>query len=413
MPLAPPDQRLVWRDGQPYSAEFGDIYFSSDNGLEETRHVFLQHNRLAQRWQTLTAVHFTIVETGFGTGLNFLCAWALWRKSAPKTARLHFVSVERYPLTHEDLRRALALWPELAELSTSLLEAYDTTAPGWHRLQFDAGRVCLTLVIGDALDMLPRLKAGVDAWFLDGFAPARNPEMWQDALFREMARLSRPGATFATFTSAGAVKRGLRAAGFEVLKTAGFGRKREMLCGSLSEDIQASLATPDHAATGMKRTTAPVPCALALPDAAGKAAPHAIVIGAGSAGASSAHALARRGWQVTLLERHEAVAREASGNPQAMLYPRLAGQDIVLSRLAMHGYLNTLRLITSCGLSQAHYAQCGLLQTAFDADERVRCEAVAARRLPETLVHYVDAETASDIAGLPLQHSALYFPKGG
>ena len=405
MPSANHHSHVIWQDGQPYSAEYGDIYFSSDSGLEETRHVFLQHNRLQPRWQALAAPHFTIAETGFGTGLNFLCAWELWRKSAPKDACLHFISVERYPLTTAELQQALALWPQLAELSAALLQQYRMLTPGWHRLEFDQGRVCLTLIIGDAQECLPQIKAGVDAWFLDGFAPAKNPEMWQPALFVEMARLSKPGATFATFTSAGIVKRGLQQAGFEVQKTAGFGRKREMLCGEFhAASTQPVLSTAK---------TAIVKAAGSLPDITSAAAPNAIVIGGGIAGTSSAHALATRGWHVTLIERHAAVAQEASGNPLGVLYPRLAGQDIVLSRLAMHGYLHTLRLLQRLGLAPEQYAQCGLLQTAYDARELVRCQAVAARQLPDELVRFVDTDEASRLAGFALHHPALHFPAAG
>lgn len=402
MPSANQPSHVIWQDGQPYSAEYGDIYFSSDSGLEETCHVFLQHNRLQERWQALSVPHFTIAETGFGTGLNFLCAWELWRKTAPKDARLHFVSVERYPLTAAELQQALALWPQLAALSGALLQQYRMLAPGWHRLEFDQGHVCLTLIIGDALTCLSQVRAGIDAWFLDGFAPARNPEMWQPALFTEMARLSHEGATFATFTSAGVVKRGLQQAGFEVRKTAGFGRKREMLCG----EFRMADAPPEAGDASANMTEG-------LHDKGGAKAPHAIVIGGGIAGTSSAHALAKRGWQVTLIERHAAVAQEASGNPLGVLYPRLAGQDIVLSRLAMHGYLHTLRLLQRLGLNDQQYAQCGLLQTAYDARELARCQAVAARALPDELVRYVDTEEASQIAGLALHHPALHFPAAG
>lgn len=405
MPSSSSHPTLLWRDNQPYSAEYGDIYFSSDSGLEETRHVFLQHNRLQERWQALHAPHFTIAETGFGTGLNFLCAWELWRKSATQDARLHFISVEKYPLSAGELQQALALWPQLAELSSALLQQYRMLAPGWHRLEFDQGRVCLTLIIGDAQECLPQIKAGVDAWFLDGFAPAKNPEMWQPALFTQMARLCNDGATFATFTSAGMVKRGLQEAGFEVRKTAGFGRKREMLCG----EFRAASAQPAPS----KTKHAIVKAAGILPDVVGAEAPHAIVIGGGIAGTSSAHALATRGWQVTLIERHAAVAQEASGNPLGVLYPRLAGQDIVLSRLAMHGYLYTLRLLQRLGLAPDQYAQCGLLQTAYDARELARCRAVAARQLSDELVRYVDTDEASAIAGFALHHPALHFPSAG
>lgn len=385
--MTTPSAALEWQDGQPVSQLYQDVYFSRDSGLDETRHVFLDHNHLQQRWQALaTDSSFTIAETGFGTGLNFLCAWQLWKECAPATARLHFVSTEKYPLSLDDLAQALALWPQLAELSAQLLHQYQWLTPGWHKLIFDQGRVSLTLIIGDARDTLPRLRASVDAWFLDGFAPAKNPEMWQQDLFDSMAALSHAETTFATFTSAGNVRRGLQAAGFEVKKVSGHGRKREMLAGQFR-----GRSKPPVAATEKR----------------------AIVIGGGIAGTSSARALAARGWQVTLIERHAALAQEASGNPVGILYPRLAGQDIALSRLALHGYLHTLRLLQQLELPAHAYQACGLLQLAFNANETARCEAVATRGLPEILVHSVSKNEASELAGVELSHGGLYFPAAG
>ena len=192
------------------SQQYGDVYFSRASGLDETRHVFLEQNHLPQRWRDLQQDSFTIVETGFGTGLNFLCAWQLWLVCAPPAARLHFVRIEKYPLTLDDLTRALSLWPPLAAERAALLAQYGMLAPGWHRLSFAQGRVTLTLIIGDVQTSLPLLRAKADAWFLDGFAPSKNPEMWQPDLYIQMARLSHPSTTFATFTSAGLVKRGLQ-----------------------------------------------------------------------------------------------------------------------------------------------------------------------------------------------------------
>jgi tRNA 5-methylaminomethyl-2-thiouridine biosynthesis bifunctional protein len=224
---------LDWREGHPYSRLFGDIYFSQSSGIKETRHVFLRNNHLARRWQALVPGElFTIGETGFGTGLNFLCAWQLWRETMPEKARLHFVSTEKYPLGHADLGRAQAMWPELAALSKLLLSQYDAASSGTQQMSFDDGRVTLTLLLGDVRETLPQLHAVIDAWFLDGFAPARNPEMWQPELFGTIARLSSRGATFATYTCAGIVRRALISAGFEVEKVPGFGTKREMLRGT-------------------------------------------------------------------------------------------------------------------------------------------------------------------------------------
>lgn len=225
--------QLVWRDGLPYSSKFQDVYFSSDNGLLETEYVFLQGNDLQARWQQADLTDFTIIETGFGTGLNFLCAAQLWLAHAPEHAVLHFISVEKYPLSLTELTTALALWPQLSALSTPLLEQYPALLDQ-QTIHLYGHRVQLTVHIGDATEQLSRISNLADAWFLDGFAPAKNPDMWQAGLFQTMAAHAHSTTTFATFTSSGDVRRGLIHAGFQVNKRAGFGKKREMLCGKFT-----------------------------------------------------------------------------------------------------------------------------------------------------------------------------------
>lgn len=376
---------LEWRDGLPLSRVFDDVYFSRSSGIDESRYVFLQQNHLRERWQSLAGDGFCIGETGFGTGLNFLCAWQLWRECAPPQARLHFVSTELYPLSHAELARALALWPELAPYAQALLAQYCRLAPGWRRFNFDDGRVTLTLLIGDARDTLPQLRAQVDAWFLDGFAPAKNPQLWQDDMLKQIARLSAPGCTLATFTSAGAVRRGLQAAGFNVRRFPGFGSKREMLRGHFVTNRPAPGAREKRAA----------------------------VIGGGLSGTAMAYSLAQRGWEVSLFERHATLAAEASGNPQGILYPRLSGHDIPLSRIALDGYLHTLDLLQRLLPKGQDWDDCGLLQLGHDARERKRCQEVDARGLPPDVVRAVDAMEASALAGIPLADGGLWFPAAG
>lgn len=229
--MRPIDNAIIeWKQGQPFASAFQDVYFSSDNGLLETSYVFLQGNNLATRWQQHNFQTFTITETGFGTGLNFLCAAKLWLETAPKQALLNFISVEKYPLTLSDITTALQLWPELTTLSAPLLAQYATLIDTRSISLYD-NRIQLNLLIGDATEQLTHLQHQTDAWFLDGFSPAKNPDMWQPALFEQMARLSHLNTTFATFSSAGIVKRGLMSAGFKVNKRAGFGKKREMING--------------------------------------------------------------------------------------------------------------------------------------------------------------------------------------
>lgn len=235
--LSPAESSPVeWRvnqDGlaQPYSTIFQDVYYSSDNGLLETDYVFLQGNNLAPRWQQLATQTFTIIETGFGTCLNFLCAAQLWLHHAPKDATLHFISTEKYPLSLQEITNALQFWPTLNSLSKQFLAQYTALINSDKSIQLFDNRVQLTILVGDATDSLSKISTPADAWFLDGFSPSKNPDMWQPALFAQMARLSNRNTTFATFTSAGMVKRGLQTAGFHVSKQTGFGKKREMLTG--------------------------------------------------------------------------------------------------------------------------------------------------------------------------------------
>ena len=207
--------------------------------MAETDYVFLQGNDLSPRFPQLKTDHFTIIETGFGTGLNFLCTANLWLQTAPTSATLHFISTEKYPLTLLDIATAQTLWPDLTSLSMEFLAKYQAMLNGTTASLFE-NRIQLTLLIGEANNTLKHLTTQADAWFLDGFAPAKNPEMWQASLFQQMTLLSKLGTTFATFTSAGEVRRGLQAVGFEVAKRRGFGKKREMLTGR----YQANSLTP-------------------------------------------------------------------------------------------------------------------------------------------------------------------------
>jgi tRNA U34 5-methylaminomethyl-2-thiouridine-forming methyltransferase MnmC len=209
--------QVTWTDaGVPVSARFDDPYFSLQGGLAETRHVFLAGNDLPARF----APGFHIAELGFGTGLNLLTAWAAW-ETAGQTGPLRFTSFEAFPMGAADMARALAAFPALAPWAMRLLE-------GWHGGTCDLGTLYLAVIEGDARQTLPGWDGVADAWFLDGFAPARNPELWQPSLMAEVARHTVPGGTAATYTAAGFVRRGLQAAGFAVTRAPGFGRKRHM-----------------------------------------------------------------------------------------------------------------------------------------------------------------------------------------
>jgi tRNA 5-methylaminomethyl-2-thiouridine biosynthesis bifunctional protein len=222
---------IKWINNNPYSIDFNDIFFSSDDGLNETEYVFIKQNKLEQRFETLKQDHFTIIETGFGTGLNFLAVCAHWLSLAPERAKLHYISIEKYPLNSDDLARAQALWPQFKVISKEILQYYSALKAGSNQFSMAGGNIQLSLQADDVLNVLPQITQKADAWILDGFAPAKNPDMWSSEVFEHIARLSKLDSTFATFTSAGLVRRGLQEVGFDVEKHTGFGKKREMLSG--------------------------------------------------------------------------------------------------------------------------------------------------------------------------------------
>ncbi|MBQ0783557.1 MAG: tRNA (5-methylaminomethyl-2-thiouridine)(34)-methyltransferase MnmD [Amphritea sp.] len=199
--------RLNWNIPTPYSDLYDDFYFSTDDGLAETEFVFLERNQLTSRFNTHMRSVFTIAETGFGTGLNFLATWRSWRNSTTKNSLLHFISTERYPLTVADPTKALNLWPEFSEFSSQLIEQYPVLTSGFHRINFNDDRITLTRMFADTTECYRQLNANVDAWFLDGFSPSKNPDIWTSELFSQICPLSSPGTTFATFTCARIVKK--------------------------------------------------------------------------------------------------------------------------------------------------------------------------------------------------------------
>ena len=230
---------LVFReDGTPYSPRHDDIYHSAAGALAQARHVFLKGNGLPDRWRNQP--RFTVLETGFGMGINFLATWAAWRDDACRATTLEFVSIEKHPFNADDLRAAHAAILDdvtVAPLSDALASAWPPLKAGMHRLAFESGAVTLTLAFGDATDLAPRVAdhgMTANAFYLDGFAPAKNPDMWTPVIFASLARIATDDATFATYTSSGDVKRALMQSGFEYRKVAGFGGKRAMLVGKRS-----------------------------------------------------------------------------------------------------------------------------------------------------------------------------------
>ena len=219
----------IREDGTPFSPNFDDVYFSSENGLAETEYVYLRGNGLPQAWEQRE--DFTIIETGFGTGLNFFAAWKAWRETQPKTSKLRFYTIEAFPLTVKQISDSLKNFTELETYLRCFCSVYSKPTTDRYNLLFEEGSVEITIFIEDINIALPKLNILADAWFLDGFSPAKNPAMWTPVLFNEMRRLSVKGTSYATFTSASTVQKGLRENGFKIKKQPGFGNKREMLSG--------------------------------------------------------------------------------------------------------------------------------------------------------------------------------------
>lgn len=383
---------IDWDDNTPQCRNYGDIYFSKDGGIDETHYVFLQGNNLPTRWQNRPS--FTIGETGFGTGLNFLCTLDKWQKTAAADARLNYISVEKHPLTKTDLQQALNAWPTLAELNKELLEHYPPLVHGLHQRHFFNGRVTLTLLFGDATDMLTDIDTQVDAWYLDGFAPSKNPDMWTTDLFTQIARLTKPGGSFATFTAAGVVKRGLKQVGFEVNTQPGFGRKRDMLVGQLATPTNIQHPQPWFQYPSVQVTEK-----------------RAVVIGAGLAGCTVSHALAQRGWQITLVERHAKIAQEASGNHAGVVMPRLTADMSAEGQFYLSAFLHTTHWLNQLKKRDPSlpWFKSGVLQLC-DEKQQQRLQKLG---LPSDVLEICDAATASERCGVNTKRGGLFYPGGG
>ena len=406
--------------GTPVADHFDDVYFSNDSGIDETQHVFVAGNDLAERWQQWRNPTFVIAETGFGTGLNFLVAMRAFnefRAANPDhpLKRLYFITTEKFPLPQQDMQRALEAFPALKNEAQALASLYPMGLEGCHRLHFDNHSTTLDLWIGDVHELLPQWHSPVngliDAWFLDGFAPSKNPDMWTDALFSQMARLSKTGTTFGTFTAAGIVKRGLAGVGFTIKKRNGFGRKRDMLTGVFDQDhenVQHKLRLP--AGPYYRYVNGSL-------DKTSKVA----VVGSGLAAATACLALVKRGICTTLYFDGDTLASGASGNPQGGFYPQLHSEASIASRIQAHSFLyarqaydHTVEHAKVCGLADVAHDFCGVIQLSFNDKVAERQNKLAAADVwPEALIKPVNSKEVSDIANLALPYSGLYIGLGG
>jgi tRNA 5-methylaminomethyl-2-thiouridine biosynthesis bifunctional protein len=411
MPRLPPLPDLDFASGAPHSRDHGDVYFSGD-GLSEKRVVFLEGCGLPEAWRGHE--RFTIGELGFGTGLNLLAAWDLWRRHRPSSgARLDYLSFEGALMSAGDAARVHALWPELGELSGELLARWPDRARGVQRIALGDG-LTLTLFVDDIAAALPQAQASIDAWFLDGFAPSKNPDMWSAEAMAQVARLSAPGARAATYTVAGDVRRNLEAAGFVVEKKPGHGRKRERLEARLSsspERGRSSAQDGSHeSGTGggpPSRSTdrvAPHPIPTAQPSASvapppfgGRGRQRVAVIGAGIAGACAAHAFLNRGCEVTVFDRGAAPGAEASGNPVALVMPRLDAADTPEARALIEAWLYARRFYAALEPEAAQRLD-ALHRPRGEKEEQRFAKLLADPPLDEAILQAVDKENAS--AGL-------------
>lgn len=411
-----PTAQLDWSgDAEPVSLDYHDRYFSTGNGLAESEYVFLGLNRLAERFAALPdqpGTEFALGETGFGSGLNFLLSWRLWRQTAPKSASLCYASVEAHPMTRTDLARALSAWPGLQDFATQLIAQWPAPLRGQHLLRFDQGRVRLILCFDEAANALDQLLTSTsslslertdgkfDAWFLDGFAPSRNPAMWSDSVFEGVAALSNEGASLSSFTAAGPVRHRLARVGFRVEKVAGFGVKRE--------SIKAILQSPDYANKVLEsKNETPWHWQPSFSNSERRA----VVIGAGIAGACTARAMAERGWQVQVIERAQ-IASGASGNWQAVIHLRLPLRD------SSHG-----QFMRSCfGYAQRYYRELqergengvhldGVLQLIEPGPRLAQLKSLYAGM--SDWIHFVDTDEASQLAGVRSSIPGVWLPGAG
>ena len=372
--------------GTPYSSQYDDIYHSEHGGPGQARHVFLAGNHLPARWRGRE--NFVIVETGFGTGLNFLATWQAWQGDGHACRRLHYISVEKHPFRAEDLAAIHARWPEFAELSARLQASWPILTPGFHRLEFADGRLILTLLLGDAGRILPKLQAKADAIYLDGFAPGKNPELWSPEILKRIGRLANDGATLATWSVSSSVRDALQQAGCALEKVPGFAGKREMLTGRFGTGDDKP-ATPER---------------------------RAIVIGAGIAGCTACERLASRGWEVTLIDRQDGPAMAASGNLAGILMPMVSKDDNIAARLSRTALLYGLRHWTkpSTMAAGSRLGLTGVFQIAREpAQERLQIDIVDRLGFPEGFLAYVNQGDARTRLGHDVAAGGWLFEHAG
>ena len=393
-------------DGTPFAPAFGDVYQPRHGALAQARHVFLGGNDLPARW--CGRDRFVVLETGFGLGSNVLATWAAWLADPQRCEHLHIVSIEAHPLTRAALA-SVSREPELALLANQLVAAWPPATRGLHRLSFAEGRVELLLAFDDVRDALPGITAAVDAFYLDGFSPARNPAMWEPRLFKAMARIAAPGATASTWSVAGSVEHGLRAAGFQTRRVAGIGGKREITVATYAPRF-----TPRG---GPRAPSGAPPTSSSHVDGSARPGPEerVVIVGAGLAGYAVAWALAEQGIASTLLERRASIADEGSGQAAGLFHAVVHGDDGHHARFNRAAALEIRAHVHTAIASHGVRGDVGgLLRLDADGPGVGAMQATLDRHaLPPEFVRALDAAAASAIAGVTLEAPAWHFPGGG
>lgn len=392
------------QENTPVSDKFDDVYFSNQDGLAETHYVFLEGNQLWERWVNYQEAHFVIAETGFGTGLNFFAVTTLFREFRQKhpdspLKRLYFISFEKYPLLLYALQQAHLAYPQFSHLAQHLQQHWLNPIQGCYRFHFD--ETTLDLWFGDVAKNLPQLgdyiNGKIDAWFLDGFAPSKNPDMWNEQLYQQMFRFTKPQGTFATFTAASAVRKGLENAGFNIKKRKGFGKKRECLSGQKTQEKPTALSTPwfhSQSANLNKQDIA--------------------IIGGGIASLCTAISLVKRGAKITIYCEDKQTALNASGNKQGAFYPQLSDDNDRNIRFYIHAFAYGHQFLQWAIQQQIKFEHefCGVALCAYNEKAESKLNKIAELNLPSDLYQSLSQSELSEKVGLPLPFGGAFIPQG-
>ena len=392
------------QENTPVSDKFDDVYFSNQDGLAETHYVFLEGNQLWERWVNYQEAHFVIAETGFGTGLNFFAVTTLFgefRQKYPNSPlkRLYFISFEKYPLALDALQQAHLAYPQFSHLAQHLQQHWLNPIQGCYRFHFD--ETTLDLWFGDVAENLPQLgdymNDKIDAWFLDGFAPSKNPDMWNEQLYQQMFRFTKPQGTFATFTAASAVRKGLENSGFDITKRKGFGKKRECLSGQKTYEKMTALSAPWFHSQ---------PANLNEQDIA--------IIGGGIASLCTAISLVKRGAKITIYCEDEQAALNASGNKQGAFYPQLSDDNERNIRFYIHAFAYGHQFLQWAIQQQIEFEHefCGVALCAYSNKTENKLNKIAELNLPSDLYQSLSQTELSEKVGLPLPFGGGFIPQG-